>query len=269
MLCSQRALLSLFPIRRSVGLALLCILTSCATGEKEQDSYRAELHLQIGTSLMSQGQYPRAMAELLKAQELDPKNPVVQNNLGLSYLVRGRLKEAEQHLRKAVELNPKYTEARNNLGRILLDEHKYTEAAKELKLAALDLTYPNPASPLANLGEAYFALKQYSLARKTLAESIRYRRENCSAVTYYGRSLFELKQYAPASQALDEAVRICNPELQQEPYYFSSLSHLQNGNLDMARSRWKESLENCPRGKYAGAIRNLMKSRNEGTVGPQ
>ena len=269
MLSIRQAFLTMFNKRLFVVLGLLWTLTSCTTAEKSQDPTRAELHLQIGTSLMSQGQYPRAMAELLKAEELDPKNPMIQNNLGLSYLVRGRHKEAEQHLRKALQLNPKYTEARNNLGRILLDEQKYGEAVKELKIAVSDLTYPNPAAPLANLGEGYFALKQYQLARKTLAESIKYRRENCGAVTYYGRSLYELKLYAPASRALDEAVRICNPELQQEPYYFSSLSHLQSGNLDMARSRWKESLENFPTGKYAGAIRNLMKSRNEDTVGPQ
>src|SRR6185312_4061003 len=93
---------------------LLISLVSCSTVGKT-DRERAGLHLQIGSGYLQKGLYPQAMNELLKAQDLDPHNPLVLNNLGLAYYVRGKVKQAEEKFRAAINELPKFSDAKNNL----------------------------------------------------------------------------------------------------------------------------------------------------------
>src|SRR5690348_3257843 len=132
----------------------ICALAACAT--THPDKQRAELHLQIGTGYLTNGQYPQAMSELLKAQELDPTNPLILNNLGLAYYVRGKWKTAEEKFRAAVRQDSKFSEAKNNLGRVLIDEGRPAEALKFLHEVESDLTYRYQEKTLSTLGMAYF-----------------------------------------------------------------------------------------------------------------
>src|ERR1700723_2885037 len=104
--------------------------TGCATNQADHE--RAMLHLQIGTSYLQAGKNPQAMSELLKAEELDPKDPQIMNNLGLAYYVRGNLKQAEEKFRNAIAADRKFTDAKNNLGRVLIDADRLNEATKVL-----------------------------------------------------------------------------------------------------------------------------------------
>src|SRR5689334_17865591 len=133
-------------------MGIFCFTLLNCVSSNRVDRERATLHLQIGTGYLQSGQYPLAMSELMKAQELDPKNPLIQNNLGLAFYVRGRLKQAEEHFREAIKLEPKYSDAKNNLGRVLIDSQHYEEAVRVLHEVEGDLTYPNPEKTLSNLG---------------------------------------------------------------------------------------------------------------------
>ncbi len=106
---------------------LLFTAASCASWGP-RDPEQAELHLRVGSSLLESGSYPQALSELLKAEELDPENAMIQNNLGLVYFARERLELSEKHIRRAIALDPKFTDAKNNLGRVLIESKKYEEA---------------------------------------------------------------------------------------------------------------------------------------------
>ena len=92
---------------RFCASVILIFLTAigCASQKVKDRETRAQLHMQMGTSHLQQGNYPLALKELLNAEELDPDNPHIQNNLALAYFVRNKLNKAEEHFRKALVID--------------------------------------------------------------------------------------------------------------------------------------------------------------------
>ncbi len=216
------------------------------------------LHLGSGTALLSDGNFPQALSELMTAEILDPENPTIQNNLGLTYFFRERTDLAETHVRKALKLNPNYTDARNNLSRILIERGKYNEAILEARAAINDLTYTNPEKPLINLGVAQFKLAQFEISKKTFQKAIEIQRDNCLAQSYYGRSLFELRDFRRAAEALDRAVGFCQRSQFDEPHYYSALSYFELGLNEKAEARFEELLKLYPQGKYVDKTKTML-----------
>src|SRR3954462_12142242 len=90
-------------------------LVGCVTAEKRET---ALLHQRIGLSYYDSGNFPLALQEFKTANDLDPKNPAILNNLGLTYFMREHFDLAEEHVKKALAMNSNFTDARNNLARI-------------------------------------------------------------------------------------------------------------------------------------------------------
>lgn len=216
------------------------------------------MQLQVGTSQLQNGAYPQALSTLLKAESLDPENPVIQNNLGLAYYVREHYTEAEKHLRKAISLQPEYSDAHNNLGRTLIELNNFSQAVAELDIAVKDLTYTAPDKPLLNLGIAYFKMKKYDMAAAYLSRSIDIQRDNCLAHTYLGRAFFEQKNYSKASVELDRATAFCQRSLFDEPLFYASLSFYQQGQRDIAVGRMEDLLRLYPNGKYRDRAKSML-----------
>jgi type IV pilus biogenesis/stability protein PilW len=244
---------------RSATSALLLSLALSACSSTQKQVEEAELHMRIGTSFLSQGNYPNALRELLIAEKLDPKSALVQNNLGLAYFWRERLDLSAKHLRRAVELNPEFTEARNNYARVLIELTRYDQAIAELKTVLSDLTYGDPAKAWVNLGMAYFRKGDYGTAKEKFAQAVQINRDHCLGQTLYGRSLLELKQFEAAAHALDNAVVICRPAQFDEPYYFSGLTYYRLGRTSSAVARMEEVLKLYPNGLYAKRAESMLK----------
>lgn len=225
-----------------------------------QDKEAAEMHLRIGTSQLQDGAYPQALSSLLKAEELDADNPVIQNNLSLAYFVRERYEQAEKHVLKALSLKSDYSDARNNYGRILIERNRPQDAVNELKKVIADLTYQFPEKPLINVGIAYFKMKQYDSARAYFQKALDIQRDNCLAHSYYGRCWYELKKYDRATESLDRAVGFCQRGQFDEPHYFSAMAYYDSGNLVQAESRFEEIVKLYPRGKYTDKARAILKT---------
>lgn len=237
-------------------LVIVSTLAACGSNKKREESgYR----LRLGTSYLTQGNYPAALRELLKAEELSPDNELIQNNLGLSYFMRGKYDLAARHLERAMRLNPKFTEARNNYARTLIELTRYDEAIRELDVVLADLTYEEPVKAWINLGLAYFRKGQYGIAREKFLEAVRLDRANCLAQNYFGRSLLELGEHRSAARALDNAVAICAESKFDEPYYFSGLSYYKLGNTSAAVARMEEVTKLYPHGPYAKKAESLLK----------
>ena len=219
---------------------------------------RAGYHLQIGSGHLAKGNYPAALGEFLKAEELDPDNPLIHNQLGLAYFLRQRLDLAEKHFRQAIKLNAKFTEARNNLGRTLIERGQFKAAIVELNIAAKDLLYVEPDKIYSNLGLAYFQMADYSQAEKKFLESLKLRRKNCFVQSYYGRSLYELSAFDKAAEVLDQAIETCKSMNFEDPYYFSALSYMKTGQREQAVARLEEGLATFPQGQFAAKARSML-----------
>jgi type IV pilus assembly protein PilF len=217
------------------------------------------LHLQIGTAHLQKGNYPIALKNLLAAEQLDPDNIYIQNNLALAYFVRNKFLEAETHFRKALKIDPAYSEARNNLGRTLIEANRHDEAIKELTKVVEDLTYENPEKAYANLGLANFRIQRYQEAKNYLVKALVTDRGNCVTNSLFGRTLYELKDYEKACEALDKAIRFCQKDGYDEPHYYSGLCYYKAGNLDKAFVRLEETTKLYKSGQYKTEAEKMLK----------
>jgi type IV pilus assembly protein PilF len=238
-------------------ILMASFVVACASSSKA-DRDRAALHLQIGTGYLSSGQYPMAMQELLKAEQLDPKNPMILNNLGLAYFVRGKNKLAEEKFREAIGLDRRFSDAKNNLGRVLLDTNRASEAIKVLREVEGDLTYQFQEKTFSNLGMAYFNLGNFKKADDYLSRSLEIRRQSCTTADFYGRTLLEMKHLVQAAQVLDQAIEYCRQERFEEPLYFSAMSYFSLGEKEKTRARLEELLKDYPKSKYVAKAKGML-----------
>ena len=104
--------------------------------------------------LAAKGQDEAAMVEWKKALEINPDDPMANNNLGLHLLAKGQLDEALPHFAKAVDLKPDYADAQNNLGIALLQKGRVSEAIQHLEKAE-ELDHKKTQTYY-NLGAAFY-----------------------------------------------------------------------------------------------------------------
>lgn len=236
-------------------------LGGCNSATKSGDSKEyARLHLQIGTSLLAQKNYPGALKELLEAEKLDANNPIIQNNLGIAYFVRKEINLAEKHLKLAMTLDPNYSEARSNYGLLLLEKQDYSGALAQFKTVSKDLVYPQPERARVNIGIAYFHLKNFTSAEQSFLSAIDINRNYCSAWTYLGRSLMEQKKLNAAATRLDQAVSVCKSSDAGEADYYSAMAYARIGEKERAVARLEALIDNDPAGLYADKSRKLLAS---------
>ena len=91
------------------------------------------------------------MAEVRRAQELDPLPLVIDTNVGWGLLIKGQYHEAVAQLRKTIEMDGSFYYARYILGQALQLSGHIAEAEKEYKKATELATDPVPlatGSPL-------------------------------------------------------------------------------------------------------------------------
>ncbi len=105
-----------------------------------------------GVELLKLGKIDEAIGPLLKAVELNPKDPDARLNLAYAYEHQGRIDEAISQYRKAVELNPRNPIAHNNLGVLYDKKGLYDEAIRQFE-KAVDID-PSSATGPKNLETA-------------------------------------------------------------------------------------------------------------------
>ncbi len=155
-------------------LLVLVMVASCAPTASitPQDKKKADAARNLGEAYMSERRYTAALSELLKAEELNPKDPIVHNDLGLVYMAKEKLDLAVVHFQKAVQMKPEYSVAKNNLGSAYLLLKEWDKAIDVFEDVTSDLLYATPQYPLSNLGWAYYNKGDYSKAQAYLQEAL-------------------------------------------------------------------------------------------------
>lgn len=96
-------------------------------------NYATAHHWYAEGYLMPVGRADEAIAEMRKAQELDPLSAVIATDLGKElYFVR-RYDEALVELHRALELDPNFTSAHNWISDTLVEKQSYNDAIAELE----------------------------------------------------------------------------------------------------------------------------------------
>jgi serine/threonine-protein kinase len=142
----------------------------------EQEFKRAiDLNPNYGTAhhryalyLASLGRLDEALAEIRRAQELDPLSPMINVNVGTIFFYARHYDQAAEQIRRALELDPNFAFAHWYLGRTYEQKSMHREAVRELQKAAR-LSEENP-NFMAPLGHAYARAGQRAEAWKVLEQ---------------------------------------------------------------------------------------------------
>jgi TolB-like protein/DNA-binding winged helix-turn-helix (wHTH) protein/Tfp pilus assembly protein PilF len=113
-------------------------------------------------------QYTEAIAEMRKAESVDPLSLVINADLAELLALAHSYDESIEQSRKTIEMDPNFGLAHNHLGQAYLQKHMNDEAIAELR-QAVKLS-GGSATCLANLARAYVASGRRSEAAQLLNE---------------------------------------------------------------------------------------------------
>jgi TolB-like protein/DNA-binding winged helix-turn-helix (wHTH) protein/Flp pilus assembly protein TadD len=114
------------------------------------------------------GRYDEAIAEMRKAENLDPLSLIINADLAEILLLAHSYDESIRQSRKTIEMDPNFALAHNQLGQAYLQKQMHDEAITELE-KAVQLSAGSPTC-LANLARAYAASGRMSEAAKLLSD---------------------------------------------------------------------------------------------------
>src|ERR1700675_3255662 len=114
------------------------------------------------------GRYEEAIAEMRKAENLDPLSLIINADLAELLVLAHFYDESIRQSRKTIEMDPNFALAHNQLAQAYLQKHMNDEAVAELQKAA-QLSEGSP-TVIANLGRAYAASGKGSEAMKLLSD---------------------------------------------------------------------------------------------------
>jgi TolB-like protein/DNA-binding winged helix-turn-helix (wHTH) protein/Tfp pilus assembly protein PilF len=117
---------------------------------------------------LARGQPEQALAEMRRAQALDPRSLIINMGVGWGFYQGRRYVEAIQQYRSVVDMDPSFYLTHCTLGMAYEGKHQYPEAIAEYKTA---LGLPGSrAFALAGLGRAYELSGQHNEARQVVNE---------------------------------------------------------------------------------------------------
>ena len=193
-------------------LLAAAIVCGCASmGVSPQDKKRANASRNLGEVYLGEGNTALAMRELLKAQKLNPEDPIIFNDIGLAYTQKENYDLAVQSFQKAIELKPDYAVAKNNLGSVYLTLKQWDKAIPVLEEVTGNILYATPHFPLANLGWAYYNKKEYKKAETCLNKALEIQPAFSIAKIHLGRVYLATGRLHQAREIF-ESVAETNPK---------------------------------------------------------
>jgi TolB-like protein/DNA-binding winged helix-turn-helix (wHTH) protein/Tfp pilus assembly protein PilF len=113
------------------------------------------------------GRYDEAIAEMRKAENLDPLSLIINADLAELLVLAHSYDESIRQSNKTIEMDPNFAMAHNQLAQGYLEKHMYGEAVAELQ-KAVQLSGGSPTC-IANLARAYAASGKRSEAIRLLS----------------------------------------------------------------------------------------------------
>jgi Tfp pilus assembly protein PilF len=241
-------------------ISCLCFMLSGCAQNKEILTKQAEATRNLGEAYMKQGNYSLALRELLKAQKMDPGDPMVYNDLGLVYMAKERYDMAIENFKKALEINSGLAPAVNNLGNAYLRTEQWNLAIAQFEKLIDNLLYATPHYPLYGLGIAYYHKKDYQKAEQYLKETLKLEPEYFPALWWLGKTYLESGRGPEAREALKEAIEI-SPDF-TPAYMVLAQSYLMTGDILQARRAYEKVISVDPGSPLAKQAKKELEQLN-------
>lgn len=233
-------------------LSVSVLLVSCAARLAEHKD-RAEVFRLVGEGYLSEGNATEALKELLKAEKLYDKDPILQYDLGLAYFAKGELDLAIVHFKKAVTLKPDYSEALNNMGAVYLRLEQWDKAVKCFDRALDNLLYATPHFALSNLGEAYRGKKDFERSIDSYEQALKREPRFFRAHRGLGLTHMAMGNFEAAISCLEKAVQYASRFA--PAHYDLGRAHARNHDREKATAAFKKVVELVPDSPLADQAR--------------
>ena len=245
-----------------IGVGMILLVGGCATGTQTAAKYskkeQAEATRRLGEAYFREGKYVDALRELLNAERMVPKDPLVHNDLGLVYFARGRKDLAVTHFRRALELKPDYAEAQNNLGLTYLELKEWDRAIGYFKEITDNLLYRTPHYAFSNLGLAYYYKGDYEASIRHYRHALEMRPGFMKGLQGLARSYTESGRPERAVAAIDEILR--EKKGAAGVYLELGRAHMRMGAYGKARRALNTVLRMSPEGRLAAQAVEMLGS---------
>jgi Flp pilus assembly protein TadD len=176
-----------------------------------------------GAAALKNQKYSNALRLLRRAQELNPKQPGLWNELGLAQLQLGQFGDAAASFRKQLEANPADESANSLLGLSLLDQKQYDEAAaafeKQIALKPLD------ASAHTYLGAVYIEQKKFQAAASELEKASALSPDDAGVRVRLGQAYLGMGKTETALTAFEKAAALSPSAAVENEIAFSLAEH--------------------------------------------
>ena len=170
----------------------------------------ATAHQWYAECLSMLGRHSEAIAEIKRAQELDPLSLIINQGVGGKYLYARRYDEAMAQFRRTLELYPHFPPTHQRLGWCYAQKRMYDEAIAEMQ-RAVEFS-GNSTQMIAALGYAYAAAGRRDAAQGIIVELERRSKES------YVDAYFVATIFAALGEK-DEAFALLNKASAERSYW--------------------------------------------------
>jgi len=251
-----------FLCRRTLLFLLIAVLfpfliTGCTATTTTSGREKAQAWEGMGRSLVIEGDLRGGLAYLLKAVEIDPENPDLNNELALVYRDLGEYDLSLTHFKKALSLRPKFPEAENNLGTLYLLMNKWDLAIESFNMALSDLLYKTPYFAYNNIGWAYYNKGEYEKAINSYKMALKDFPAYSPCHTNMGIAYEALGRWSEAIQAYIKSINY-EPDY-PPPYYRVGKLYLKQGRMNDALKAFKRFAELVKEGPELEEVKALIR----------
>ncbi|HWE26273.1 MAG TPA: tetratricopeptide repeat protein [Myxococcales bacterium] len=215
------------------ALALVAASLACSGVTAEQRRRSAEIHYDLGTNLLQNGDVQGALKEYLDAENEDADLPQTHNALGLLYAYSlARPQDAEEQFKKAIALDDDFSEARNNLGAFYMARGRFAEAIPQFEKALANPLYRDRVIAESNLGWALYKVGQPEKGIRRIEAALLISPKYCLGWRQLGTIRAERGELSAAADAFAKYASAC-PE--------TADAHLQTAKVLARQSRAAEA----------------------------
>jgi type IV pilus assembly protein PilF len=226
-------LLSVARLFAAFTLLVAAAAFACSGVTAEQRRRSAEIHYDLGTNLLQNGDVQGALKEYLDAAKEDDELPQAHNALGLLYAYSlARPRDAEREFKRAIELDKDFAEARNNLGAFFMARARYGDAIPQFELALGNPLYRDRVIAESNLGWALYKTGQPEKGMRRIEAALAVAPKYCLGWRQLGTMHAERGDLSAAADAFAKYASAC-PD--------AADAHLQAGKILARQTRAAEA----------------------------
>jgi tetratricopeptide (TPR) repeat protein len=230
----------------------------------------AQVYYLDGYGMDALGHDDIAITDLEAAENLDPSNPGVLEQLETLYLKANRFTDAERIANRAIVLNKGDEQSYTMLGSVYASEQKYDDARTQFELAAAK--DPKAPDPIIEIAQTYASQDNIPMALQQITRAIALDPKNVEALVFkadlYARQHIDQQ----ASDAYDDAIVAAPDDAQKVQIVIRKAAYFVGEKKNaQAETIFLQGIAQYPKvpqiyvayGDYLAAQKNLDKAKTE------